>query len=138
VRLDKGIPNASRDFAPFGHELGTSLSGFHKLYIKPHISLPSHLDVEPASSLTRHTVDQNFTCCSHFPCPLVKKVGEAMAADCTSTLKELPIYEVHSAGVDESLARKLADALKIPGDKLLVQDGVASFHDPSTTLLSPA
>jgi hypothetical protein len=64
-----------------------------------------------------------------FPLSASEKVGEAMTADCTSTLTELPVYEVTSTGVEESLARKLADGLKIPGDKLLIQDGVASFHD---------
>lgn len=53
------------------------------------------------------------------------------------TVTELPVYEVTSTGVEESLTRKLADALEIPGDKLLVQDGIASFHDPVNYLAVP-
>jgi hypothetical protein len=61
-----------------------------------------------------------------------------MAACYMSTLTELPIYEVTSSGVEESFARKLADVLKIPGDKLLIQHGVASFHDPDNYLAVPS
>ena len=53
------------------------------------------------------------------------------------TVTELPIYEVTSTGIEESLARKLADALGIPEDKLVVQDGIASFLDPVNYLAVP-
>jgi hypothetical protein len=49
----------------------------------------------------------------------------------------LPAYEVADTGIGEKQARKLADALKIPVDKLVLQDGIASFIDPENYLAVP-
>lgn len=49
----------------------------------------------------------------------------------------LPIYEVLGTGVEEAQARKLAEVLKIPPDKLNWRNGIASFIDPATYLAVP-
>jgi Family of unknown function (DUF6345) len=49
----------------------------------------------------------------------------------------LPVYEVADTGISEKQARKLADALKIPAEKLVVRDGLASFIDPKNYLAVP-
>jgi Family of unknown function (DUF6345) len=49
----------------------------------------------------------------------------------------LPVYEVTATGVSEEQARRLADALRIPGDKLFFRDGTAAFVDPDTYLAVP-
>ncbi len=49
----------------------------------------------------------------------------------------LPVYEVAGTGIDETQARKLAEALKIPAEKMLLRDGIASFVDPASYLAVP-
>jgi len=49
----------------------------------------------------------------------------------------LPVYEVVGTGIDDEQARRLAQALGIPADKLLLRDGEASFIDPAGYLAVP-
>jgi len=49
----------------------------------------------------------------------------------------LPVYEVTRAGMGDVQARKLAGALNIPADRLLLRDGVVSFVDPNGYLFVP-
>jgi hypothetical protein len=60
-----------------------------------------------------------------------------MATECTSSLVELPVYEVIGTGLDDHAAEKLATALEIPWEKCLLEHGVASFHDPYRYLAVP-
>ena len=59
----------------------------------------------------------------------------SFADPCSETY--LPVYEVTHTGIAEEQARKLADALKIPREKLVVKDGLASFIDPENYLAVP-
>src|ERR1700722_17156307 len=49
----------------------------------------------------------------------------------------LPVYEVVGTGIDDEQARRLAQALGIPPDKLLLRNGEASFVDPARYLAVP-
>jgi Family of unknown function (DUF6345) len=50
----------------------------------------------------------------------------------------LSVYEVTGTGIDESQARRLAEALGISADKLVLRDGEASFVDPANYLALPS
>ena len=95
------------------------------------LPLPQLLDVEPATSLL------DILCTVITPSPTGETAREAMAAHCTSTLTELPVYEVIYAGIAQGQVSLLANHLKIPKDKLIVQHGVTSFHDPDHYLAIP-
>ncbi|PMD33416.1 hypothetical protein L207DRAFT_518185 [Hyaloscypha variabilis F] len=60
-----------------------------------------------------------------------------MSPSCEPTITELPVYEVLSTGIGESDAKKLAGALKIPTEKLRLQDGIALFIDSANYLAIP-
>lgn len=60
-----------------------------------------------------------------------------MPLSCESTVTDLPVYEVASTGIEERHARKLADALGIPTEKVFLRDGVASFVDHAKYLAIP-
>ena len=49
----------------------------------------------------------------------------------------LSVYEVTGTGIDEGQARRLAEALGISAEKLVLRDGEASFVDPATYLAVP-
>jgi len=49
----------------------------------------------------------------------------------------LPVYEVVGTGLEEKQAKKLGESLKIPSEKLMLRDGIASFLDPATYLAVP-
>ena len=49
----------------------------------------------------------------------------------------LPVYEVTNVGIDELQAQKLAKALHIPGERLVVRNGIVSFVDSVNHLAVP-
>ncbi|MGA2592311.1 MAG: DUF6345 domain-containing protein [Bryobacteraceae bacterium] len=49
----------------------------------------------------------------------------------------LPVYEVTRTGIEEKQARKLAEALKIPVERMFLRDGMALFIDPANYLAIP-
>jgi hypothetical protein len=49
----------------------------------------------------------------------------------------LSVYEVTATGIDEGQARRLAEALGISEEKLVLRDGEASFVNPATYLAVP-
>ena len=50
----------------------------------------------------------------------------------------LPVYRVVTTGIREAAARQLAEALRIPAEKLLWRDGEASFVDRDKYLAVPS
>jgi hypothetical protein len=50
----------------------------------------------------------------------------------------LSVYEVTGTGIDEGQARRLAEALGISAEKLVLRDGEASFVDPANYLAVPS
>ncbi|HXW26769.1 MAG TPA: DUF6345 domain-containing protein [Xanthobacteraceae bacterium] len=50
----------------------------------------------------------------------------------------LPVYEVTETGIEEKQAKKLAEALKIPMEKMLWRDRMAAFIDPAKYLAVPS
>jgi hypothetical protein len=59
------------------------------------------------------------------------------AETCTCADGRLSVYEVTGTGIDERRARTLAQALKIPPEKIFVRDGMAAFVDPAQYLAVP-
>jgi uncharacterized protein DUF6345 len=51
---------------------------------------------------------------------------------------DLPVYEVTATGIEENQAKKLAVALEIPVEKLILRDGMAAFIDPDKYLAVPS
>ena len=51
--------------------------------------------------------------------------------------ESIPVYEVTRAGIGDVEAKKLAEALDIPADKLVLRGGVVSFVDLTNYLNVP-
>jgi hypothetical protein len=49
----------------------------------------------------------------------------------------LPVYEVIGTGIEEGPAKRLAEALKIPVEKVFLRNGIAAFSDPANYLAIP-
>src|SRR5271163_198838 len=49
----------------------------------------------------------------------------------------LPVYEVIGRGIEEAPAKRLAEALKIPVEKVFLRNGIAAFSDPANYLAIP-
>jgi Family of unknown function (DUF6345) len=60
-----------------------------------------------------------------------------MSPSCEPTVTDLPVWEVVSTGIEEKDAMKLAEALDIPIEKIVLRDGVVSFIDPIKYLSIP-
>jgi len=60
-----------------------------------------------------------------------------MTADGSCSPEYLSVYEVTGTGLDEDQARRLAEAFRIPAEKLVLRDGEAYFVDTATYLAVP-
>lgn len=60
-----------------------------------------------------------------------------MTAEGSCSQECLSVYEVTGTGLDEDQARRLAEAFRIPAEKLVLRDGEASFVDPAAYLAVP-